>query len=128
VINAVGASLTCQKAPKRLTDHLKQGQSKSHKVKIKKGTKKVQLALTWTSPLDKFTISGIRIVRNGKTVASAARVRHLKVKITRSSTFILVKVTRLTKGQLKFKVKATKVGSGVPKATLTTQVTEGRHT
>lgn len=127
VINSIGASLTCQKAPSHFVDHLKQGQSKSHHVKVKKGTKKVQLALTWASPQDRFTVSGIKLVRNGKTVASAARVKRLKVKTTKSSTFILVKVTNLTSGQLKFKVKATKVGSLEPKVTLTTQVTQARH-
>jgi hypothetical protein len=127
VINSIGASLTCQHAPKHFTDHLKQGQSKSHKVKVKSKTKKVQIALTWASPQDKFRVFGIRLVRHGKTVAVAARIKRLKVKITRSSTFILVKVTRLTAGQLKFRVKATKVGSLEPKVTLTTQVTEGRH-
>jgi hypothetical protein len=128
VINSIGAALTCQRPPRHFTDHLKRGQSKPHHVKIKSGTKKVQIALTWASPLDKFTVLGIKLVRHGRTVAAAARVRRLKVTFTKSSTFILVKVTRLTRGVLRFRVKATKVGSGEPKVTLTTQVTEGRRT
>jgi hypothetical protein len=127
VINSIGAALTCQKPPTNFVDQLKKGQSKSHHVKVKRGTKRVQIALTWASPLDKFTVVGIKLVRHGKTLASAARVKRLKVTITRSSTFILVKVTRLRSGELKFKVKATKVGSPEPRVTLTTQVTQGRH-
>jgi hypothetical protein len=96
-------------------------------VPVKAHTKKIQIALTWASPLDRFTIYGFKVVRHGRTVASSARVRRLKVKITRSSTFVLAKVTGLTKGQLKFKVKATRIGSPEPKVTLTTQVTQARH-
>jgi polyhydroxyalkanoate synthesis regulator protein len=55
-------------------------------------------------------------------VAKAARVRKLTIKRTASSTYVLVQISHLVKGTLKFKVKATRVGSGVPKATLTTQV------
>jgi hypothetical protein len=43
------------------------------------------------------------------------------------STFAVIKVSRLVKGTLRFKVKATKVGSGAPQVTLTTQVSQSRR-
>jgi hypothetical protein len=57
---------------------------------------------------------------------ASRKIRRLKVKRTRSATFTVLKVSRLSKGKLRFRVKATKVGSGQPKVTLTTQVSRGR--
>jgi hypothetical protein len=45
---------------------------------------------------------------------------------TTSSTFTILKVSKLRKGTLHFKVKAAAVGSG-SKATLTTQVSQSSH-
>lgn len=39
----------------------------------------------------------------------------------------VVKVSRLVMGTLRFKVKATSIGSGQPRATLTTQVSQTRR-
>jgi hypothetical protein len=58
-------------------------------------------------------------------VARAAKVRKLKV-TKKGATFTVVKVERLVKGKLRFTVKATKVGSGVPEVSLTTQVSQTR--
>jgi hypothetical protein len=126
VMNQIETELTCQSAPKTFTDNLKQGKSKQHAVTISKRSKTAQLALTWGSPLDKFKITGLRITQ-GRNVVAARGVHHLKVKVTKGSTFMLVKVSRLVAGKLHFKVKATKIGSGVPKATLTTQVSQSKH-
>ncbi len=123
VINSIGAKLTCHKAPKHFTDHLKKGQSKSHSVPVSGKTKSVQIALTWASPQDRFTVTSVRLIRHGKTVA-AARVKKLKIKRKTSSTFMVLQVSKLHKGKLIFKVKATKIGSLEPKVTLTTQVTQ----
>jgi hypothetical protein len=124
VMNDIGAALTCQTAPQSFSDQLKQGAAKTHSVSIGAHTKSLQIALTWASPLDKFSISGLKIVRKGQTVARAARrkAKRLTVKTTTSPTFTILKVTGLTKGKLSFKVKATAVGSGQPQVTLTTQV------
>jgi hypothetical protein len=130
VMNTIGAALTCQAPPRSFTDKLGQGQSKVHQVTIGASTKSIQIALTWASPLDHFKISGFKLVNNGKPVAVAARFAHprkLKIKQTGSTTFTLVKVSGLSKGRLSFRVKATKVGSGAPKVSLTTQVSEGGH-
>jgi hypothetical protein len=42
---------------------------------------------------------------------SPAKVRKLKVKKVRGATFLTVKVTKLRKGKLKFKVRAKKLGT-----------------
>jgi hypothetical protein len=124
VMNNIGAALTCLTPPTTFTDQLKQGASKTHSVPIGASTKSLQIALTWSSPLDKFTISNLKIVSHGRTIAQAARrkVRKLAVKTTTSPTFTVLKVSGLTKGKLSFKVRATAIGSGQPQVTLTTQV------
>ncbi len=100
-------------------------------MKIGSKSKSAQLALSWTSPLDKFTISGIKVLRKGTVVAKSARKhkkpKKLKVKVKTGSTFAVIKVQRLVKGKLKFKVKATTIGSGQPQVTLTTQVSQSRR-
>jgi len=132
VMNSIGAALTCQTPPRQFTDLLAKGQFKSHSVAIGGATKKIQIALTWASPLDKFKLYGLKLVGQNGVLATASR-RHqpkptkLKVKTTTSSTFTILQVSKLRKGSLHFKVKATKVGSGVPKATLTTQVGQISH-
>jgi len=127
VMNDIETSLTCQSPPKTFTDLLAQGKAKSHTVNLPKSAKSAQIALSWPSPLDKFKISGIRIIRGGHVVARAAKVRKLKITVKKGTTFTIVKVKRVVKGKLRFTVKATKVGSGVPKVSLTTQVSQTRR-
>ena len=123
VMNTIGATLTCGTPPRSFNDNLKQGASKSHSVAIGAKTKSVQVALTWPSPLDRFTISNLRLVNNrGKTIATSSRVKKLKITVTKSSTFILLKVSNLSRGSLRFKVKAVRIRSGHPKVRLTTQI------
>jgi hypothetical protein len=126
VMNSIGAAITCQTPPQSFNDQLKQGASKTHSVAIGARTKSIQVALTWSSPLDRFAISHLRLVSHGKTIAAAARVRKLKIKSTKTATFTLLTVTGLSKGTLRFNVKAAKIGSGHPKVTLTTQVRQSR--
>jgi hypothetical protein len=128
VMNAIGAALTCQTPPQTFKDNLAQGKSKTHAVTIGASTKSLQIALTWASPLDQFTISNLNLVSHGKTIAVGSRrkVRRLKVKRTKSQTFTIIKVSGLRKGKLRFKVKAKRIGSGAPKVRLTTQVSRGR--
>ncbi len=130
VMNSIGAALTCQTPPRQFTDQLAQGQSKPHGVAVGGSTKSLQIALTWANPLDAFTITGVKLVAGKKVLAIAARPgkklkqKPKKLRIVReaSPTFVVLKVSGLRKGRLVFNVKATKVGSGTPKATLTTQV------
>jgi hypothetical protein len=131
VMNTIEAALTCQTPPRQFTDLLAKGQSKTHSVAIGAATKSVQITLTWTSPLDKFKLSGLRLVNKGHLLAVASRPGKkpgkLKVSRTVSSTFAVIKVSHLHKGQLRFAVKAATVGSGEPKVSLTTQVGQSSH-
>lgn len=127
VMNSIGAELTCQTPPRTFTDQLAAGKTATHTVSIGAATKSVQIALTWASPLDRFTLKGLKLVLHGKPIAVAARPknpRKLTVERHGSSTFSVVEVKGLSKGNLRFEVKATKVGSGEPKVTLTTQVSQ----
>ena len=128
VMNAIGAELTCQTPPRTFTDKLAEGKSAAHTVSIGGSTKTVQIALTWVSPLDKFTLKGLKLVLNGKPIAVAGRPnkppRKLKVKRHGSTTFSVVEISGLSKGNLRFKVSAAKVASGEPKVSLTTQVSQ----
>jgi hypothetical protein len=128
VMNTIEAALTCQTPPRQFVDQLKQGQSKTHSVAIGANSKTIQITLTWTSPLDKFKISGLKLSNKGHLLAIAARPgrKPVKLKVTRkaSSTFTVLQVSHLRKGQLSFRVRAAKVGSGEPKASLTTQVSQ----
>jgi hypothetical protein len=132
-MNSIGAALTCQTPPTSFVDKLSQGQSKLHAVAIGAKTKSIQITLTWASPLDKFKLAGLSLVGKQGVLATASRKRHhrkpskLKVTTTNSSTFTILRVSKLKKGKLRFKVKALKVGSGAAKPTLTTQVGQLRH-
>jgi hypothetical protein len=128
-MNSIGAALTCQTPPRQFTDTLSSGQSKLHSVTVGAATKTLQITLTWASPLDKFKLSGLRLVGKNGLLAVASRSHppgKLTVTKTTSSTFTIVKVSKLRKGTLRFKVKAAKVGSS-SKATLTTQVGQSTH-
>lgn len=131
VMNTIEAALTCQTPPRQFTDLLAKGQSKTHSVAIGGATKSVQITLTWTSPLDKFKLSGLKLTNKGHLLAVASRPGKkpgkLKVSRTVSSTFAVIKVAHLHKGQLSFAVKAATVGSGQPKVSLTTQVGQSSH-
>jgi hypothetical protein len=130
VMNSVGAALTCQTPPRLFSDELAKGQSKVHSVAIGAATKSIQITLTWTSPLDKFKVSGLRLTGPNGVIAVASRPKKpAKLKVTRtvSTTFAVLKVSHLRKGRLQFAVKATAVGSGAPKVTLTTQVGQSSH-
>lgn len=128
VINSIGAELTCQTPPRTFTDNLAQGKGATHTVSIGGSTKSVQIALTWASPLDRFKLKGLKLVDHGQPVAVAGRPakppRKLKVKRHGSTTFSVIEVSGLGKGNLSFEVVAAKVGSGAPKVTLTTQVSQ----
>ena len=129
VVSSVGAALTCQTPPRQFTDQLGKGQSKEHSVAVGGSTKSLQLTLTWADPANRFKVTGLRLVAHGKVVAAARPGRKpAKLKVTTkasSNTFTVLQVSHLRRGTLRFAVKATKVGSGEPQATITTQVGRG---
>jgi len=132
-MNGIGSALTCQTPPTSFVDKLSQGQSKLHALAVGAKTKSIQITLTWASPLDKFKLVGLSLVGKQGVLATASRKRHhrkpskLKVTTTNSSTFTILRVSKLKKGKLRFKVKALKVGSGAAKPTITTQVGQLKH-
>ncbi|MDX6610556.1 MAG: hypothetical protein QOF85_2481 [Solirubrobacterales bacterium] len=131
VMNTIEAALTCQTPPRQFTDLLKQGQSKVHSIAIGAATKAIQITLTWTSPLDKFKVSGLKLTNKGHLLAIAARrgpkPGNLKISRAVGSTYTVLKVSHLHKGQLRFAVRAAKIGSGEPKVSLSTQVSQSSH-
>ena len=128
VMNEIGTTLTCQSPPKAFRDAFaKVGQSRVHGVSIASRARTAQLTLSWSSPLDSFTIGQVRVVKRGRVVAVASRQRHLRLTTRHGDTFLVVKVSNLTAGTLQFKVRATRIGSGAPRVNLTTQVTQSRR-
>jgi hypothetical protein len=130
VMNQIETVLSCQTSPRQFTDDLGQGQSKPHTIAVGASTKSVQITLTWTSPLDKFKVSGLRLVGKGGPIAVAPRLkkpRKLKVSEARGTTFAVLKVSGLRKGSLRFRVRAASIASGAGTVTLTTQVGQTSH-
>jgi len=131
VMNTIEAALTCQTPPRQFSDSLAKGQSKVHSVAIGAATKAIQITLTWTDPLDKFKLFGLKLTNKGHLLAIASRPGKkpgkLKVERTVGSTFTVLKISHLHKGQLRFAVRAAKIGSGAPKVSLTTQVSQSSH-
>lgn len=126
VMSKVGAALTCQTPPRQFVDTLANGQSKEHSLAVGAATKQLQITLSWASALDKFKLIGLRIVGKNGPVAVASRVGKLKVTKKNGTTFVVLKVSRVKKGTLRFKVKAAKVASG-GKARVTTQISQSRR-
>jgi hypothetical protein len=120
----VNSAIACQTPPKRFSDDFtKVGQSQAHTVKIPSRITTAQFALTWANAADAFTIGSFRIVRRGKVVARAAKVRKLKVNRRRGTTFTTVRVSGLVPGKLRFSVKASRLSTPGTSVSLTTQVT-----
>lgn len=126
VVNDIGAELTCKTPPRKFTDELAQGESKTHTVPIGAKTKVLRVTLTWAQPGDNFKLTGLRIKSHGKVVAlarpqKAAKPKKLKVTVAaKSSTFTVLKIAHLRPGTLQFAVKGAKVSGGAVK--VTTQV------
>lgn len=128
VMNEIGTTLTCQSPPKAFRDAFTRvSQSRAHSVSLASKASSAQLTLSWSSPLDRFTIGNVRIVKRGRVVAVASRKRRLRLTTRRGDTFLVVKVGHLTRGKLQFSVRATRIGSGAPSVSLTTQVTQSRR-
>src|SRR3954471_2559386 len=122
----VNAAIGCLATPITLKNTFtKQGQTATRSVRLPGGVRSVNTALSWDDENDAFDIVGIHVVRKHKTVA-AAKVRKLKVTKRRGATNVTVKISRLVRGKLVFKLRATKL-SGGGSAKLTTQVVRSRR-
>jgi len=129
-MNTIDAYLSCQKAPVQYTDTFtKLNQTKSHSSRISSSIKSADLVLTWTSPLDTFTLASLKLKTSSGTIASVSRRRHLTIKRTRGTTFLSVHVRGLKRGKLIFKLKMKKNGSGVSAGgvNLTTQLSRSKR-
>ena len=126
VFEEVTAALNCLAVPKRFSDTFtRAGQSKRRTLTIPRGTRSVRFTLSWLNPADSFDIGSFRITRKGKVVAKS-RVRKLKVTRRRGLSFQTVKVSRLTRGKLTFRLKASKLAFPGAQVKLTTQATRSR--
>jgi hypothetical protein len=111
-MNDIGSEINCSQAPVDYTDTFKKTGSKSHVLRVPAGIRSVNFALSWANSGDKFDIGSFRVVRNGKTVArKAAKVRRLKVRKRTGATFVTVKVSKMVRGKLRFKVSAKRLSS-----------------
>jgi hypothetical protein len=123
----INAVIACLSKPVVFNDNFtKLNQTKTRTVRLPRGTRSANIALSWSSEADAFTIGGFRVVRHGKTVARGAKVRHLKVTKRTGKTFVTVKVGRLVPGKLKFKLRATRVTNTFTGVNLTTQLVRSR--
>jgi hypothetical protein len=126
VFEEITAALNCQAAPRTYSDlFTRAGQSKLHALTIPRGIRSVRFTLSWLNPNDSFDIGSFRIVRKGKVVAKS-RARKLRVRKRRGASFLTVKVSRVTRGRLRFRVRARKITVPGVQAKLTTQATRSR--
>jgi von Willebrand factor type A domain len=119
----LNTAIACKAPPRRFTNAFTRvGQTATRTVRIPTGIRSATFALTWANASDAFTIRGFRVVRRGKLVARGAQVRRLKVTRRKGATFTTVRVNRLVRGKLRFKLRATKLALPGAEVTLTTQV------
>jgi hypothetical protein len=119
----LNTAIACKAPPVRFTNSFTRvGQTAARTVRIPSGIRSATFALTWANAGDVFTIRGFRVIRRGKLVARGSKVRRLKVTRRKGATFTTVKVGRLVRGKLRFKVKASQLASPGTSVTLTTQV------
>lgn len=123
----LNAAISCLATPITLKNTFTRvGQTATRSVRLPAGVRSVNTALSWDDPANAFDVVGIRVVRKGKTVARPAAIRKLRVTKRRGSTFVTAKISRLVRGKLVFKLKATRLGTGGSSVQLTTQVVRSR--
>jgi hypothetical protein len=124
----LNAAIGCLATPITLRNTFSRvNQVQNRSVRLPAGVRSVNAALSWEDEANAFDIAGIRVVRGGKTVARASAVRKLRVTKRRGATFVTVKISRLVRGKLRFKLRATRLvntGAGVE---LTTQLVRRRQ-
>jgi von Willebrand factor type A domain len=127
VFNSISTLVNCQSPPTTFRDAFTRvGQSKKHSLVLGRRTRSVQFTLSWANADDRFDVTGLRILRNGRLVRTS-RVRRLRIRRRRGETFVIVKVTRVTRGRLRFRLKAKRLENPGTKARLTTQAGQSRR-
>jgi hypothetical protein len=119
----VNAAVSCLATPVTYKDTFtKQGQSKPRTVPVPKGMHSLNITLSWADAANRFDVSGFKVIRKGKTVARATKVKPRKLKVVRrqGTTFLTVKVSKLVRGKLRFKLRAATLSTGTS-VSLTTQ-------
>jgi hypothetical protein len=124
----INTAIACQAPPVQFTNSFSRvGQTVTRTVRIPTGVRSATFALTWANAADAFTIRSFRVVRRGEVVARGAKVRKLKVTRRTGATFTTVRVKRLVKGKLRFKLRATRLQAPGSTVNLTTQVSRTRR-
>lgn len=127
-VNQVDAALNCQAISKTFTDLFsKAGQAKAKSLKVGASTRSIDFTLSWKSPLDKFTITNLKLTTSRGTTISVAR-KHLKIKKNPGNTYVGFHVSGLKRGKLTFKLKNVALASGsYGGVSLTTQAQQSRR-
>jgi von Willebrand factor type A domain len=125
-MNVVDSRINCRSAPKQYTDTFRRRGSKRHRLTITRNTRSVFFALSWANPNDRFDIGSFRLSRKGKLVGKS-RVRRLRVRKRRGATFVSVKLSRLRRGRLLFRVRARRLTSTFGGVKLITQASRSRR-
>jgi hypothetical protein len=121
VMNEVGSILACQSLPAKYADAFSRaGQAHGHTYTVPRGFSHLRFALSWSNPTSKFNLV---------LVGSGYRAGAARLHVTRraSSTYLLITVTGVPRGKLKFKVKALRLGAGNGANRVTTQITRSRR-
>jgi hypothetical protein len=124
-MNAIDAIYNCLPIPTEFQDFVTDTRTtKSHALNIKRRTRSLDMVLTWIGPGNEFDLVSARIVRGKRVVAQSRRKRKpRKLRITRKrgATFVAIKISRVKKGRLKFRLKARRLAAP---AAVVTQVTQ----
>lgn len=127
----IAAALSCGAISQTFTNTFTAaGQVQADAVRVKAATSALDVTLTWTSPLDKFTIAGASFGGTAKhhgsaRIATFARTRAGKkvhFTLTTGPTYVTAHLTKLQAGKLRLQLKAVQLGSGSAGVALTTQV------
>jgi hypothetical protein len=129
IMNEVDAAYNCQSAPTTFQDlFTAPNQTKSHTVNVGASTRSIEAVLTWVGAQNLFDVASVKIVRGGRTVAKSSvgqsrrkRRKATKLRITRTqgATFLALKMTRVKRGKLRIKLRASKLAGPT---TLVTQI------
>jgi hypothetical protein len=122
------STLNCLPQPRSsTTSFTRSGQTKARTLAVPGGTRSVTFTLSWADRNAEFAIGGFKVVRRGKAVAVAAKPRRLRVTRRKGDTYLTVKLSRLVRGKLRYRLKAKQLGFSGPRVALTTQALRSKR-